>query len=378
MISLPDFFEQRASEITESLVVNKPALIGVELIRASDIRPQPIQWLWEGWLAAGKLHILGGNPGTGKTTLALSVAAILSNGGLWADGSQAEQGNVVIWSAEDSPEDTLIPRLLLSGANLNAISVVGCVREDGEERAFDPARDIPRLKQSIESLGGVRLLVIDPIVSAVSGNDHKNSEVRRNLQPIVDMAASVGCAVLGITHLSKGTAGRSPLERITGSLAFGALPRLVWMAAKFDGDGDRRMLMRAKSNIGADGGGFEYRLTQSVLVDVPGVSATSVRWCGRLEGSAKDLLGFADDADQTINSAMCEAEDFLLEQLSVDEVRADAVAEAAALCGIKPATLRRAKAKLGVVSRKDGVKGSWFWSLPSKKLIEGEDAHKNL
>ncbi len=378
MTLVPRAFEERASAMTDSLNDGATTIPYVALIPASTIKPQPVQWLWDGWLASGKLHILGGNPGTGKTTIAIAIAAAVSSGARWADGSQAEQGNVVIWSSEDCPADTLIPRLLLSGANLNAVSVVGIVQENRSERNFDPARDIPFLREAISRLGGVRLLIIDPIVSAVGGNDHKNSDVRRNLQPIVDMAASVGCAVLGITHLSKGSAGRSPLERITGSLAFGALARVVWLAARFDGDSERRMLLRAKSNIGSDSGGFEYVLSQSELSDIPGVSATSVKWCGPLEGSARDLLVFADDAEQADGSAMLEAEEFLRELLDGGEVAANVVSERAENRGIKEATLRRAKTKLGAISRKGGVSGGWFWSLPPKMLIKVEGAQPDL
>lgn len=77
----------------------------VNLVRGSDIKPEPISWLWNGWLAAGKMHILGGAPGTGKTTIALSLAATVTTGGRWPDGSQSSIGNVVIWSGEDDPKD---------------------------------------------------------------------------------------------------------------------------------------------------------------------------------------------------------------------------------------------------------------------------------
>lgn len=87
----------------------------VELLRANSIRPEKICWLWNGWLAAGKLHILGGAPGTGKTTLSLKMASIISRGGKWMDGTEAPAGNVLIWSSEDDAADTLIPRLIASG-----------------------------------------------------------------------------------------------------------------------------------------------------------------------------------------------------------------------------------------------------------------------
>ena len=191
----------------------------VNLVKASDIVPEPIDWLWEDWLAAGKMHVIGGAPGTGKTTIALSLAAILSAGGKWPDGSCAEIGNAVIWSGEDDPKDTLVPRLMASGADCSRVHFVDGVFTGKEKRMFDPARDIPALHHKLTEVGNVRLLIIDPIVSAIQGDSHKNAEVRRGLQPLIELAESLNCALFGITHFSKNTGGRQccpvKLPRIT-------------------------------------------------------------------------------------------------------------------------------------------------------------------
>ena len=376
MRDLPSEFEDRAKRHLASLEDPLSQKVRVELTKASDIEPKPIEWLWPGWLAAGKLHLLGGNAGTGKTTIALAVAAVVSTGGLWPDGSRAEQGNVVIWSSEDSPEDTLIPRLKLSGADLASVSIVSGIDDLGEKRTFDPARDMQRLSRAIEDLGNVKLLVVDPIISAVGGNDHKNSDVRRDLQPIVDLAYSRRCAALGVTHLSKGSAGRNPLERITGSLAFGALARVVWMAAKFDGDNDRRMLLRAKSNIGSDDGGFEYRLKHAELSDYKNVSATCVIWGEAIQGTARENLAVADDTDENARNALTEAEEFLLERLATGCVAASEMQQSAREAGISTTTLNRAKKRLGIESSKAGVQEGWFWSLPPKIIKTAEGAQQ--
>jgi putative DNA primase/helicase len=230
----------------------------VALLHAAGVVPEEIAWLWPGWLAKGKMHILGGAPGTGKTTIALKLAAIVSTGSRWPDGHRAPAGNVVIWSGEDDTADTLNPRLIASGADTTRIWFVGDTNDHGERRAFDPSRDTAALRHAITEAGGAALLVIDPIVSAIAGDSHKNAEVRRGLQPLADLASDLGCALLGITHFSKGTSGREPTERITGSLAFGALARVVMVAAKSADDEGKRLFCRAKSNIGPDDGGFEY------------------------------------------------------------------------------------------------------------------------
>lgn len=371
-------FVERSTELAENFGL-RAGLASVELIPASEIRPQPITWLWEGWLAAGKLHILGGAPGTGKTTLAMGIAAILSSGGMWADKSQAPRGKVVVWSAEDSPGDTLVPRLIQCGADLERISFIGNVYEPDGERFFDPGTDIPKLREELYRIGDVRLLIVDPIVSAVTGNDHKNSEVRRSLQPLVDLADEIECAVLGITHFSKNTSGRNPLERITGSLAFGALARVVWVTAKGDGVTDKRVLLRAKSNIGSDDGGYEYELSQTALSDHPGVSAASVVWGEPLDGSARAVLGSIESPESdSQRGALAEAEDFLLKFLGNDVVPYERIKLEADSLGIKIATLRRAKDSLRVRSEKLGMSQGWGWSLKPKALKSGEDSHEDV
>lgn len=265
----------------------------VELLRASDMDPRPISWLWDEWLAEGKVHILGGAPGTGKTTLSIAIAAIVTTGGRWPDGTQCPTaGNVVIWSGEDDPADTLIPRLELAGADLNRVYFVEAVRDGNEKRTFDPARDVEPLQRKLAEIGDVRLLIIDPIVSAIAGDSHKNAEVRRGLQPLANVAGVTHCALLGITHFSKGTGGREPVERITGSLAFGAVARVVMVAAKYQEDADtgesKRLFLRAKSHIGPDDGCFEYQLKQAELEKFPGIWASKTVWGSAVEGEARD------------------------------------------------------------------------------------------
>jgi putative DNA primase/helicase len=208
------------------------APVRVRLKCGAAIPPENVEWRWKGWLACGKLSLLGGAPGTGKTTIALGLGATITVGGKWPDGSQCDPGNVVIWSGEDEAADTLVPRLVAMGADMRRVFFVESVEDRGESRAFDPAKDVPALEAAIREAGGAAFIIVDPIVSAVAADSHKNGETRRALQPLVDLAANCRAALFGITHFSKGTTGREPLERITGSVAFGALPRVVMIAAK--------------------------------------------------------------------------------------------------------------------------------------------------
>src|SRR5262249_17464631 len=151
----------------------------------------------------------------------------------WPDGTPfLAPGNVVIWSGEDDAADTLVPRLKAMGGDLERVHFVTDLRDLDGRRPFDPATDMPALIAKAREVGDVRLLIVDPVGNSVSGDSHKNGEVRRGLQPLVTFGHELRAAVLGVSHFSKGTAGRDPLDRLTGSLAFGALARLVFGAAK--------------------------------------------------------------------------------------------------------------------------------------------------
>lgn len=334
----------------------------VQFLTASDVRPEPIDWLWPGWLAKGKFHVLAGSPGTGKTTIALALAAELSKAGRWPDGSPTPQGDVLVWSGEDDPRDTLVPRLLAAGGNPRRVHFVAGVSDGESSRPFDPARDLPELAEFIHERS-VRLLIVDPVVAAVAGDSHQNAEVRRSLQPLVDLGQQTGCAVLGITHLSKGTAGRDPLERVTGSLAFGALARLVMLAARQREDEDR-VLARAKSNIGPDSGGWAYRLAQVSVPGCPGVYNSAVYWTGAVEGSAREIMGAAEEDDER-RSARDEAADWLREALAHGPVGAKELQRQAKDAGLSWTTIKRAKRQAGAASKRDGFApdSGWRWML---------------
>lgn len=341
-------------------------LDGVVLKCAADLTPSPVRWLWQYWLALGKLHILAGAPGQGKTTLALAMAATVTMGGRWPDGSIATAGNVLIWSGEDDPADTLLPRLMASGAYRAKCFFIEGARRDGEVVPFDPARDLGQLLAAIEKIGGIKLLVIDPVVSAVAGDSHKNTEVRRALQPLVDLATACDCAVLGITHFAKGGQGTDPTQRVVGSVAFSAVARVVMVAAKVKGDDeikDARILARTKSNIGPDGGGFHYFLEQSE--PLPGIQASHIAWGKAVDGTARELLTDPEDSDEGEgeSSAKDEAAEFLRELLKDGSAPSKHVEAEAKAAGISWITVRRASDALGVKKRR--MNGTWYWFKPN-------------
>lgn len=352
-----------------------PVQDGVVLVCGDSLTPQPIAWLWPDWLALGKLVILAGAPGTGKTTIALSFAATITTGTTWPDGSRCKPGNVLIWSGEDDPADTLLPRLVAAGADRSRIYFVDGTRIDGQVQPFDPARDMPALLAAAERVGNVRMIMVDPVVSAIAGDSHKNAEVRRDLQPLVDLAASMNAALVGITHFSKGGQGVDPAQRVLGSVAFTAVARVVLVAAKVRSDDgeDRRILARAKSNIGPDDGGLTYSLEQ--CEPLPGIQASRVSWGAAVQGSARELLTDPSEQDGEGESSRSEAADFLREVLADGPVPSKEVQRQAREAGVPWITVRRAADDLAVLKKKGGMTDGWYWSLPklltsAPKVIE--------
>ena len=346
----------------------------VRLKRGSELVMRPVPWVWDGWIVAGGLTVLAGRQGTGKTTLAMALAATVTVGGRWPDGTCAEPGNVCIWSGEDDPDYTLGPRLALLGADMERVFFVEDVLKVGEKRAFDPAKDMEPLRRALAGVGGCKLLIIDPIVMAVPGDSHKNAEVRRALQPVVDLAATLDCGLIGISHLTKGTEGRDPTERVTGSLAFGALARSVHLVTKSRHEGGtvKRRLIRAKNNLGEDSGGFEFDIEQGEVPGVAGVLSSRIIWGDAIEGDARDLMAEAE-AESAVapKGAIEEAKAFLIDVLRDGPVPAKSIAADALGAGLSWRTVQRAQKKLGIVAEKSGMKEGWIWFLPMPHEREG-------
>jgi hypothetical protein len=197
-------------------------------------------------------------------------------------------------------------------------------------------------------------LIVDPIVLAVVGDSHKNADTRRSLQPLVELGERIGCAILGVSHFSKGTAGRDPVERVTGSLAFGALARVVLAAVKTttdEGAPGPRLFARAKSNNGPSGGGFHYELEQVELAGSAGVFASRVLWGNQVEGEAHMLLAAAEQADDPgERSAVSDAMAWLVGTLTDagGEMNMRDVMTAGRKAGFSERSIHRARSKAGV------------------------------
>ncbi|HDR9061072.1 TPA: AAA family ATPase [Burkholderia vietnamiensis] len=342
----------------------------VNLSCAADIVPEPIHWLWPGWLPAGKLSILAGQPGCGKTTIAISLSAAISNGAEWPDGTSCKApGNILVWTGEDGLADTLVPRLMAAGADLRRVFFVESVtNEAGELQPFDPSRDVPILAERIEQIGGASMLVVDPIISVVSGDSHKSGDVRKSLQPLIDLGAAHGCAILGITHFSKGSKGSSPTERILGSQAFGAAARMILVAGKDDAS-DRRIFAKSKCNIAGDSGGFEYAIEMLDAQD--GLASSRIAWGEPLDGSAREILreleaddqdaGEQDERESKFERARCMLYEWLSPFMSTKEMKAAAQAEGVSWRMVEAAKAAEVKAGNKIRAVKQGKDWGWIW-----------------
>lgn len=354
--------KMRALPRVEAQILNQ----GVVLIKASQLKPQPIDWIWKGWLASGKFHLIGGIAGTGKTSIALALASTITRGDIFPDGSGCESGEVVMWTGEDDPADTLTPRLMAMGANLEKVHFVSGFSSSGKVRPFNPATDLGELKVTLQGLSNLRLLILDPIVAVVTKDGNKNSEVRQDLAPLIEMSNQLNFAILGITHFSKNTSGMQPIERITGSLAFGAVARLVLVASKIKkSDGSEiRIFLRAKSNIGEDEGAFEYSLEKYSTENQ--IETSKVSWGQHIEGSALDLL--TDTGSSTKGEGINGCMSYLEDLLSEGAIPAEEILSTCKDKGFSESTVKRAKKKMNLQANKTGFGqgGSWTWELSKK------------
>jgi energy-coupling factor transporter ATP-binding protein EcfA2 len=341
----------------------------------ADIQAKPIRWLWPGRIARGKVTLIAGHPGLGKSQASLSLAAIVSVGGLWpVDRTRCEQGSVIILSAEDDAADTIRPRLEASGADLSRIHIIDAVSDgfnaSGTEihRAFNLSSDLTRLAYLFERIGDVALMIVDP-ASAYLGkvDSHSNAEVRALLGPVADLAAKFGVAVVAISHLSK-AASNEALLRVQGSIAFSAAARGVWGVARDKESPSRRLFLPLKNNLGKDETGLAFTVESHTLPG--GIETSRVMWeSGPVTVSAEEA--FAPDQDQEERSAVAEAADWLKEVLLEGDIEQKEVRRLSDAQGFAWRTVQRARDPAGVSTRREGFgKGArYIWSMCAKNSM---------
>jgi len=322
--------------------------------RASAIKPEQIKWVWYERFARGKLHIIDGDPGLGKSLLTLDLAARLSVGKPFPDGQQPScSGNVVLLSAEDDPADTIVTRLSVAGADLKRIRIVSTISIDDCEDLPQLPRDIARIEETVQTFNA-SLLVIDPLMAYLpaSINAHRDQDVRRVLVALAEMARRTRAAVVAVRHLNKAVDMSNPLYRGGGSIGIIGAARIGHLVAKDPKDEERRVFAMTKSNLAP--------MARALSFSVKSVNGSArVMWHGQSDYTASDLL----TATETRTKPRGAAKDFLREALADGPIPATKVERLAEKEGITKRTLDRAKEELGVESRK--IDGKWWWRLPA-------------
>jgi len=343
--------------------INRSDVLGGAVLRClADIEPESIAWLWPGRYALGKLSLIGGVPGVGKSWLSLYIAAAISRGFDWPDGrGQSPLGSVIIANAEDGAADTIKPRLMAMDADCRRIHVLDCIKrqtEDGMVESGFTMADVSALEEEIKRLGDCKAVVIDPVSAYLAGTDeYKNGEVRALLKPLMKMAERHGVAILCVTHLTKG-GGTNSVHRMIGSIGFAGAARSVWMIAKDPKNPERRLMLLSKCNIAADEGGLAYSIVNGTIAFEPGT----------IDQSADDVLAEEQQGESGPGRPAAErneAEEWLRQKLAdFAEHPVSDLQKASDAAGIHWRTVERAKKDLGVIYRRAVFGGGYVWRLP--------------
>ncbi len=382
----PDQIQQLIADAAEAIRIPQIAPVSAPLVRrlithrASDLPPEKLIWVWPGRIPEGKLVLVGGPPGLGKSQLTAFITATISNGGDWpCNEGSTSVGNVIFMSAEDGIQDTVIPRLMAAGANLDRVHIVASVtKPDGKGRkTFSLKNDVDLLEARAKEIADVRLIIIDPISAYMSGTDaNGNAEIREMMEPLSEMANRLHIAVLAVTHLNKGGGGgQTALQRFSGSIGIIAAARAGFVVLEDPESEGRRLLLEVKSNLGPKCKGLAFRMEQRLVAE--GIVSSNIFFENQYVSQSSDEALTASEnrggaASQT--SSKMEVAEFLNEILAsgpVEVLEVERQARAATLLGDdkrlrQNKAFRDARKDLGVLSTRDsfGPGARYFLSLP--------------
>ena len=329
----------------KSIVLKEPSKPEtVKIIRMSDVELTPVEWLWKPYLPFGKLSVLQGNPGEGKTYFAMHLAAACTNGKLLPNMERMEPFNVIYQTAEDGLGDTVKPRLIEAGADLDRVLVI----DDSEVQLTLSDERIE--KAIIEN--NARLVIIDPIQAYLGADVDMNraNEVRPIFMRLGQVAQRTGCAILLIGHLNK-AAGMQSLQRGLGSIDIAAAVRSVMFIGKLKHDPTMRILTHEKSSLAPPGVSLAFSLGDE----------SGFRWVGEYDITADEMLSGIEP--QRENKTQ-QAKDLICALLAGGkQVLSEDIDKAALERGIPGRTVRDAKRELGDALKSKIVEGrkKVFW-----------------
>ena len=329
----------------KSIVLKEPSKPEtVKIIRMSDVELTPVEWLWKPYLPFGKLSVLQGNPGEGKTYFAMHLAAACTNGKLLPNMERMEPFNVIYQTAEDGLGDTVKPRLIEAGADLDRVLVI-----DDSEMQLTLSDE--RIEKAIIE-NNARLVIIDPIQAYLGADVDMNraNEVRPIFMRLGQVAQRTGCAILLIGHLNK-AAGMQSLQRGLGSIDIAAAVRSVMFIGKLKHDPTMRILTHEKSSLAPPGASLAFSLGDE----------GGFRWVGEYDITADEMLSGIEPQRETKTQ---QAKDLICALLAGGkQVLSEDIDKAALERGIPGRTVRDAKRELGDALKSKIVEGrkKVFW-----------------
>ncbi|HYH85832.1 MAG TPA: AAA family ATPase [Pyrinomonadaceae bacterium] len=331
----------------------------LQIVRMADVEPETVHWLWHPYIALGKLTILEGDPGLGKSWLTCALASAVSNGRGLPGADPFEPGNVLMLSAEDGLGDTLRPRLDADSADVSRVLALA------EPLTFDEP-GLLRLEAAIIDHAPV-LVIIDPLFAFTGGkvDIHRANECRAISAPLAAIAQKQNCAMVAVRHLGKSRGGGHTLNAGIGSIDFAAAARSVLLVGQDPDETTKRAIVQIKNNLAPHGEAVGYKLEDGQFF-----------WTGASTLTAGRILSIPSDDEE--RGALAEATDFLRDALAVGLRRSKEVKAEARQAGISESTLRRAQRALGVRVVKEGGRfggGSqrWGWALPEGAHHSAED-----
>lgn len=336
------------------------------LRRASSVDPEDITWLSTGRLAAGKISVIDGDPGLGKSQITTDWAARITTGralpGMvgWTDDEPVNKPrNVIMLSAEDGEGDTIVPRLIAAGANLDRVFFMDMVIEDGSTYLPTLDANMADIENQIEATNAA-LLIVDPLFAYIGGgvDTGKDHHIRNVLSPLKATVERNGTAVVVLRHLNKAM-GMATLYRGGGSIGIIGAARVGLIAFKDDEDqeGKRRILAIQKSNLAEDPPSLMYR-----VVGVNGGKVSRIEWLGETHKGVEAMTVGADRGDKAEAS---EAEVWLANVLAEGPIDAVEIYRLGQKQGFSQRTLRRSKDAVGAFSQRKGFGpgSSCSWAL---------------
>ena len=319
--------------------------IKLKMIRMSEVQSQEIEWLWYPFIPYGKLTIIQGDPGDGKTTMVLNLAAKLSKGEALDENMKVtEPVNVIYQTAEDGLADTVKPRLELAGADCERIIVI-----DESDKALSMVDE--RLEQAIARTGA-RLLILDAIQAYLGGGMDMNraNEARDMTKKLGALAEKTKCAIILIGHMNKAS-GNKAAYRGMGSIDFFAVARSVLLVGRVEGESNTRAVVQIKNNLAAFGHPKAFALSED-----------GFKWLGDYEITVDEVLGGITPKANKMEQAKQ-----MLRELAETQsaVLSNEIFDRANELGISKRTLENAKKELGVQTRK--INNAWYWELDKVK-----------